>query len=94
MDSKDPAVAAIIERITNMLVTLTTYRMRHRDDRSVEVLMEQLELIRDHLISGVPLTLSEKESLHFNSVAGSPLEHDDAMATELQSIRSFAAHSL
>jgi hypothetical protein len=94
MHNEDPATTAIIERITNMLVTLTTYRMKHRDDKSVEVLMEQLELIRDHMISGIPLTMAERESLHFNSVAGSPLENDEAMATELQSIRSFAAHSL
>ncbi len=84
----------MIERITNVLTTLNTYRMSDPMNAQIESVMNQLEMIRDYIQQGKHLTVSQQHELDFNIVANTPLENDEALSTELQSIRSFAANSL
>ena len=84
----------MVERITNVLTTLNTYRMRDPMNAQIESVMTQLEMIRDYIQNGRHLTLAQQHELDFNIVANTPLEDDEVLSTELQSIRSFAFNSL
>lgn len=84
----------MIERITNVLTDLNTYRMRDPMNAQIESVMTQLEMIRDYIKEGRHLTVAQQHDLDFNIVANTPLEEDERLSTELQSIRSFAYNSL
>lgn len=84
----------MIERITNVLATLNTYRVQDPMNVQIESVMNQLEMIRSYIENGQHLSVSQQHDLDFNIVANTPLENDERLITELQSIRSFAANSL
>ncbi len=82
------------DRITNVLTDLNTYRMRYPMNAQIESVMTQLDMIREYIDTGKHLTLQQQHDLDFNIVANTPLENDERLSTELQSIRNFAANSL
>ena len=82
------------ERVKNVLVAINKYRMRFPENKQIESIMDQLELVQTHLESNEWLTFAQKEAFNFNIVSGTPLENDESLSNELYSIRNYAAHSM
>ena len=82
------------ERVRDVLTSLTRYRSKHLEDKRIEEIVTQLELIQSAIESGRMLAHAEKEALDFNLIEGTPLEHDEHLVTELYSIKNFAMNTL
>jgi hypothetical protein len=84
----------MLERVRNVLLTLTRYRSRHLDDARIEEIVTQLEAVQSVIESEGKMSREQKNALNFNLIEGTPLESNETLATELQSIRNFAMNAL
>lgn len=83
------------ERIRNVLTTLNRYRAQHLENARIEWIMTQLEQVDDLLDAersgdkGAWLTHQELRELDLHHIEGTPLEGNEPLGRELQSIRNF-----
>lgn len=89
---KDDAYVQMEERITNVLTILNTYRALDLENRRIESIMTQLELVMDTIQEREAFTHSQLRDFDFNMIEGTPFEEDENLARELYSIRNFIEH--
>jgi hypothetical protein len=89
---KDDAYVQIEERIRNVLTTLNRYRADDLENRRIESIMTQLELVADRLDSREDFSHVELRDFDFSLIEGAPFEEDENLSRELYSIRNFIEH--
>lgn len=89
---KDDTYVQMDERIRNVLTTLNNYRSQDIENRRIESIMTQLELIVDVLDERENFTHAQLRDFDFSLIEGTPFEEDENLARELYSIRNFIEH--
>jgi hypothetical protein len=80
------------ERIRNVLTTLNRYRADDLENKRIESIMTQLELVADTLEERGSFTHAQLRDFDFSLIEGLPFEEDQNLSRELYSIRNFIDH--
>lgn len=90
----DAGAEQMLERITNVLTALNGYRAKHLEDSRIESIMTQLENTETLIQEGGWYKDSELRALDFHLVEDTPMEGNENLKRELQSIRNYVEHKL
>lgn len=89
---KDDTYIQMEERIRNVLTAINRYRAQDLENRRIESIMTQIELVAQILEARDSFSHAQLRDFDFSQTEGSLLENDENLNRELYSIRNFIEH--
>jgi hypothetical protein len=90
----DEVAEQMLERISNVLTQLQSFRAKHLGDPRLEDILTQLEQVEEVIREKGHFEYRNKLALDFNLIEDSVLEGNEHLGRELYSIRNFVENTL